>query len=497
LRQWREKGDAEAFQRLMSRHTGMVYGTCRRILGDSTAAEDATQACFLKLAEVPAAIKTSLPGWLHAVATRCALEMLRSDKRRTTREQRYAEQLPSVIEPDWDDIKPLIDEALGALPDKLKFPIIRHFYEGESHAAIARELSISRAAVSLRIKRGVALLRKGLRKRGVEIAAPVLSALLSANLACAVPTSVLAALGAIALKGPPATVFVASGTALTLGGAFWAVSIFFFIAAGAFVGFRAYQGEDRPAIEAVAQEEGTPAPMASRPPSPPGPEVQRETIPAPPATDMEPPVESARSVASTADVPETSIQYPEAFRGGPPLDYWSPALESEDSRFEEPAILSRELRLISRGKPVSSSNTEYTRTGLRRLNDGVKDYGPENVVTLPPGPQWVQIHLESLSEVRTIVIWHCFQEKRVYFDVVVQLGVEADGSDGRVVFNNDFDNSLGQGAGGQGEYVESNRGRRIEAGGARGRYVRCFSNGNSANLENHYIEVEVWGIPLE
>ncbi|MCF6285080.1 MAG: hypothetical protein L3K26_07810, partial [Candidatus Hydrogenedentes bacterium] len=82
LRQWREDGDAEAFQRLMSRHSGMVYGTCRRILGNATAAEDATQTCFLKLAEAPTTIKTSLPGWLHTVATRCALEMLRSEKRR-------------------------------------------------------------------------------------------------------------------------------------------------------------------------------------------------------------------------------------------------------------------------------------------------------------------------------------------------------------------------------------------------------------------------------
>jgi hypothetical protein len=26
-----------------------------------------------------------------------------------------------------------------------------------------------------------------------------------------------------------------------------------------------------------------------------------------------------------------------------------------------------------------------------------------------------------------------------------------------------------------------------------GRYVRLYSNGNTANTANHYIEVEVWG----
>jgi len=32
-------------------------------------------------------------------------------------------------------------------------------------------------------------------------------------------------------------------------------------------------------------------------------------------------------------------------------------------------------------------------------------------------------------------------------------------------------------------------------GGVKGRYVRLYSNGNTANRLNHYIEVEVWGKP--
>ena len=31
--------------------------------------------------------------------------------------------------------------------------------------------------------------------------------------------------------------------------------------------------------------------------------------------------------------------------------------------------------------------------------------------------------------------------------------------------------------------------------GAKGRYVRLYSNGNTTNDLNHYVEVEVYGLP--
>jgi hypothetical protein len=46
-------------------------------------------------------------------------------------------------------------------------------------------------------------------------------------------------------------------------------------------------------------------------------------------------------------------------------------------------------------------------------------------------------------------------------------------------------------------YVETSEGKLIDAKGVRVRYVRLYSNGNSSNELNHYIEVEVFGKPTK
>ncbi|MBA7483162.1 hypothetical protein ES707_18673 [subsurface metagenome] len=67
----------------------------------------------------------------------------------------------------------------------------------------------------------------------------------------------------------------------------------------------------------------------------------------------------------------------------------------------------------------------------------------------------------------------------------------------RTLFNNDDDNSAGLGIGGDKNYVATSEGKLIEAKGVRAGYIRCYSNGNSSNDLNNYIEVEVFGKPAQ
>jgi len=52
----------QAFAEIVKNHSGKVYGTCRRILGEPHAAEDATQAVFITLARPAACVATSYSG---------------------------------------------------------------------------------------------------------------------------------------------------------------------------------------------------------------------------------------------------------------------------------------------------------------------------------------------------------------------------------------------------------------------------------------------------
>jgi hypothetical protein len=95
-------------------------------------------------------------------------------------------------------------------------------------------------------------------------------------------------------------------------------------------------------------------------------------------------------------------------------------------------------------------------------------------------------------------MWHYHKQSRVYKDVVVQVADDADFiKNVRTIFNNDNENALGLGAGTNMNYVETAEGKLIDAKGIVGRYIRCYSNGNSSNDLNNYIEVEVYGQPAK
>ena len=151
-------------------------------------------------------------------------------------------------------------------------------------------------------------------------------------------------------------------------------------------------------------------------------------------------------------------------------------------------------RVLSLGAPVSSSDPEPIIGELDMITDGDKDGVDGSYVELGPHRQWVQIDLGEDRELWGIVVWHYHKNVRVYNDVVVQISSDPDFREGvHTVFNNDHDNSSRLGVGGDKNYVETNHARIIDVPGTRARYVRLYSNGNSSNEMNHYVEVEVWG----
>lgn len=203
LERWIRHREADAFREIVTRYAGMVYGAARRVLGGSDGAEDVAQECFQTLATAEKAPSSYLGPWLHRVATNLALKRVRTDTRRRAREEAYTATQTTSVEPTWDDIYQYVDEAIAALPDDLREPIVAHYLEGHSQTEIARALDVPRQTLTNRIHKGIDEIRESLRRRGIEVGTAALGTLLVSHLAEAAvaPASLLASAGRIALAG--------------------------------------------------------------------------------------------------------------------------------------------------------------------------------------------------------------------------------------------------------------------------------------------------------
>ncbi|NBN95409.1 MAG: discoidin domain-containing protein [Verrucomicrobia bacterium] len=154
---------------------------------------------------------------------------------------------------------------------------------------------------------------------------------------------------------------------------------------------------------------------------------------------------------------------------------------------------------LAKGCNVTSSAREAAAGDFSYLTDGDKGGEEGFEVELPRGAHWVQIDLAKQAEISAIALWHFHRERRVYFNVIVQISDDASFKSGvTTVYNNDSENELGLGKGKDYCYYESNEGRVMAVSPAvKGRYVRFYSKGNSAGPSNDYIEAEVWGVPAK
>jgi len=153
---------------------------------------------------------------------------------------------------------------------------------------------------------------------------------------------------------------------------------------------------------------------------------------------------------------------------------------------------------VAPGKKISCSDKNATAGDLAKLTDGDKEAEESSILLLHKGLQWVQFDLGVPHEIFAVVVWHAFDAPKIYRSVIVQVADDADFTDNvRTLFNNDRENSAGLGIGTDRQYFESNQGKVVDAKGARARFVRLYSNGNSDSLLNEYTEVEIYARPAK
>jgi hypothetical protein len=261
------------------------------------------------------------------------------------------------------------------------------------------------------------------------------------------------------------------------------------------------KGSAQQSISAAPGE--TPAPSTVQPvaeePEKPAAETEKEPVAETPAEVKA--EEPAAAAANTAGLVPIDIKLPKPMFVGTPQDTKVANLEKPLGKARPPFLAPEGTTNVALGKPVASSDEEPIIGEIEMITDGDKEAADGSYVELGPMLQYVTIDLEGIYEIYAIVVWHYHKQARVYFDVVVQVADDADFiTNVRTVFNNDIDNSAGLGVGKDLHYTETNEGKLIDVlsqGSIKARYVRLYSNTNTSNDLNHYIEVEVYGKPVK
>jgi RNA polymerase sigma factor (sigma-70 family) len=184
--------DEAAFAALVRRHGPMVFGVCRRILGNEADTEDAFQATFLVLVrKAPSLTSRSILGdWLHGVARFTALKAKAAATHRRAKEQAMArpDSTAAEVRNDW---LPLLDEELARLPEKYRLPIVLCDLEGKTRREVADQLGWPEGTVAGRLARARTMLAKGLARHGLVFSGGALAVALAQNAASACVSSSL------------------------------------------------------------------------------------------------------------------------------------------------------------------------------------------------------------------------------------------------------------------------------------------------------------------
>ena len=215
LRQFAEQHSETAFAALVARHVDKVYATALRHTRNVHAAEEITQAVFVILAKQSGRLgaKVILAGWLYETARLTAVTYLRSEIRRTRREQEAHMQsaLNEPADDAWPHLAPLLDDAMSKLSAAERHAVVLRYFDGKSLGEVGAALGASEDAAKKRVSRAVEKLRGWFTKRGVTLSATVLTATIAANSVQAAPAGLAATVTAAAVKGA-----AVSGSTLTL-----------------------------------------------------------------------------------------------------------------------------------------------------------------------------------------------------------------------------------------------------------------------------------------
>lgn len=179
LHQYFVEGRQEAFTRIVTKYTDMVYNTCLRRTGNELdLAKDATQKVFLILAGKAGDIlgQRDIAGWLYRTANYAAIAVKRKERRQKMMIENYSKS-PETDGADssiWNGAREILDEAMAKLGARYQEVLVLHYFQGRSYGDIAATMGCPEDTVRTLLQRGREKLRVRLAHMNVAVSGAVL-----------------------------------------------------------------------------------------------------------------------------------------------------------------------------------------------------------------------------------------------------------------------------------------------------------------------------------
>lgn len=215
LREYVETGSEPAFREIVTRYVDLVYSVAfRRVGGNETLARDIVQAVFTDLAQKASGLRagSSLGGWLHRHTCFVSSTVRRAEQRRLARQQTAVEMNNEPSDAVWQQLAPMLDEAIDQLGEADRQAIVLRFYERRDFRAIGSALGTNEDAAQKRLSRALEKLRALLASKGVSLSASGLTSALAAHALMAAPLGLVpqVSLAAVAAAGAARAGFIGS-----------------------------------------------------------------------------------------------------------------------------------------------------------------------------------------------------------------------------------------------------------------------------------------------
>ena len=209
LSRYGREGSEEAFAEVVRRYLDLVYSAALRQVRSRALAEEVAQAVFVDLVRNinQLSSETVLAAWLYEVTRRTAIDVVRSESRRSAREKIVCEMNTNDDSSDpWDEIRPVLDEGMSSLSDTDRVVVLLRYFEGRSLREVGQKLGLSEGAAQKRVSRAVERLRAFLVKRNIPVDSASLVGLVSTKAVHVAPVGLaLAVSSATTLAGTTST----------------------------------------------------------------------------------------------------------------------------------------------------------------------------------------------------------------------------------------------------------------------------------------------------